>query len=118
MTFINTITNAPSQTMTLKLDNGNLVIFSLWYSESQRGWYYSIEYGNINIYNRRLIASPNMLRTFRYILPFGLACTTSDEYEPVFIEDFSNGRAQFFLLNSADVVNIERSLSLEGVLNE
>lgn len=116
MTYINTITSDPVQSMTLKLDTGDSVILSLSYFESQRGWFYGITYGTFAIYNKRVVTGVNMLRGFRNLLPFGFACITNDGYEPVFKEDFSNGRAKFLLLNPADINSVEDVLQQEQVI--
>jgi hypothetical protein len=75
-----------------------------------QGWYYSIVYGNFVLNNRRVVAGINILRAFRNILPFGFACTTTDKYEPIYIDDFKNGRANFYLLDSTDIVSVENML--------
>jgi hypothetical protein len=48
-----------------------------------------------------------MLRAFRNILPFGLACTVADGMEPVFLTDFSEGRASIYLLQAEDIDTVE-----------
>jgi hypothetical protein len=113
MTYINTITDDPVQTMTLKLDNGDSVIFNLSYFESQKGWFYNITYGTFALYNRRIVTGVNMLRGFRNLLPFGFACITDDGYEPVFKEDFKNSRAKFLLLDETDIGKVEDILQQE-----
>lgn len=111
MRWINTITNSPNQQMSLNLDIGDTVTLSLSYFESQKGWFYSITYGTFSLFNRRIVTGVNMLRSFRNLLPFGFACTTKDGYEPVFIDDFSNGRASFFLLDETDIASVEQMLA-------
>jgi hypothetical protein len=117
MTYINNITSDPSQIMTLKLDTGDTVGFNLSYFESQKGWFYGITYGTFVLYNRRIVTGVNMLRGFRNLLPFGFACVTNDGYEPVFKEDFSNGRAKFLLLNATDIDKVETILQQEQTRN-
>jgi hypothetical protein len=114
MNLINTITDDPNQSMTLKLSAGDTVAFNLSYLESQQGWYYSLTYGTFPLTMRRIVTSVNMLRGFRNLLPFGFACITSDGYEPVFKDDFSNGRAQFYLLNADDVTAVESLIAGYG----
>ncbi len=48
-----------------------------------------------------------MLRQFRNIIPFGLACVIADGFEPVYQDDFTSGRASLYLLNEADVAEVE-----------
>lgn len=110
MTQVDIITSSSFQTMILKLENGQLLNFSLWYSYSQNGWFYSFTYGTYSAYNQRVVNSINMLRKIRNIVPFGLACLLTDKYEPIFIDDFKTGRAKLYTLNSEDVEEVENVL--------
>lgn len=112
MTKIDIITANPYQTMLIKLENGQNLDFTIWYSYNQQGWFYSFIY-NQNGYavnNRRMVTSINMLRGLRYVIPFGLACVSVDKYEPVFIEDFQSGRISLYTLNENDVILAEDTL--------
>lgn len=110
MRLINEINTDPYQNFKFGLDNGAVVDFTIRYSDNQKGWFYTVSYAakSFTANNRRLVTSPNMLRAFRNILPFGLALITSDGQEPIFQEDFVNGRAKLYLLNEADVTEAER----------
>lgn len=107
MTLIDSITDQPNQKIGLILEDGSKISMSLIYRSNQQGWFYTIE-GVFD--NRRIVTSPNMLRAFRDILSFGLACATSDGYEPVFVDDFSTGRAKLYLLNAADLALVESEI--------
>ncbi len=107
MKQITAFTADPTQTITLILDNGAKVAFTMRYVTNQLGWFFGITYGSFVISSRRVVTSPNMLRAFRGILPFGLSVTVSDGLEPIYIDDFISGRAQFFLLNAEDVAGVE-----------
>lgn len=110
MNRIDSINSNPKQSLTLVLEDGSKFSFSMEYVENQRGWFYTLVYGEFILYNRRIVASPNMLRQFRNIIPFGIACTTQDRYEPIFIDDFSKDRATMYILNEEDVVSVEEFL--------
>lgn len=110
MILITNIIDNPWQTMNLKLDNGQLLNFTLWYSYSQQGWFYSFVYGTYAVNNKRVVNSINMLRSIRNAIPFGLACVVKDGYEPVFISDFKSGRASLYILNPTDVSLVESLL--------
>jgi len=107
MRIINEITDEPRQKHTLTLDDGSSVEFEIVYIRNQRGWFYSYTYGDFVIVNQRLVVSPNLIRKYKNILPFGFACTTTDGYEPVNQDDFSTKRASFYLLNQEDVAAVE-----------
>lgn len=110
MILITNIIDNPWQTMNLKLENGQLLNFTLKYSYGQQGWFYSFTYGTYPVNNKRIINSINMLRGIRNSIPFGLACIVTDGYEPVFINDFKSGRASLYILNPSDVTLVESLL--------
>lgn len=88
---------------------GNLITVTVEFVASQRGWFYSIEYpGWTGVSRRRLVASPNMLRQFRGVIPFGISCNVSDGQEPINKDDFTSGRVQIYILNTAeDIAEME-----------
>lgn len=102
----------PNQSIVLALADGTTISMDLNYFAGQEGWFYSLNYnsGQFIVSNRRLVTSPNMLAQFRDIIPFGLAVTTSDGYEPIFLTDFVTSRASFFILETADVLAITESI--------
>ena len=107
MKIITTLSNDAKQNIKLVLSDNSVADLTLEYSDNQKGWFYSITYGTWSSYGRRLVTSPNALRAFRNIVPFGLACYTTDGYEPVDIDDFKNGRVKLYLLTIADVALAE-----------
>ena len=110
MLKVTTITDSPYQTMILQLENGQPLQFTIQYSYTQQGWYYSFTYQGYSVNNKRIINSSTMLRQIKNIVPFGLACLLTDTYEPVFINDFSSGRATLYTLNPTDVALAESNL--------
>ncbi len=107
MKKLTSFTNDAKQTLNLILDDESRVNMSLNYIDAQAGWFYSLTYGSFQANNMRLVNSPNMLRKFRNIIPFGLACLVSDGFEPVYLDDFTSGRVTMYLLNSTDVAETE-----------
>jgi len=53
------------------------------------------------------VTSPNILRNYKNILPFGISIITEDGSEPFLIDDFSTGRVGFFVLNKEEVESFE-----------
>lgn len=116
MILINELTNQAKQSLNFTLSDGSVILFSMNYVDSEQGWFYSVSYlsKGFVIENRRMVMSPNMLRAFREIIPFGFMCATTDGQEPIFQNDFVNGRASFYLLNAADVVLAEEVISVSS----
>jgi hypothetical protein len=108
--IIQGITDQPKQQMTLVLEDGTSAILLMTYRPNQLAWVYDLTYGELVINGQQLVASPNVIRQFRMRLPFGIACITAGNVEPVNLEDFVNGTAALYLLNSADVLDVEASV--------
>lgn len=102
----------PSQNISIVLADGTSMTMQLRYFAGQQGWFYSLNYNNgaFIVNNRRLVASPNLLSQFKNIIEFGLAVTTSDGYEPIFLTDFVTGRAQFYILEATHVQAIDEAI--------
>lgn len=107
MRLIENLSADPRQNVKVVLEDGSIVDITLRYFETQRGWFYDIQYGTFINYNRRLVTSPNMLRQFRDILPFGIACVVNDGKEPVFLDDFSTKRVVVYFLTAEEVLDVE-----------
>lgn len=54
--------------------------------------------------------SPNVLRKWRNIIPFGISCITQSGLDPYQLTDFSSGASNLYLLNATDVTTIEDGL--------
>jgi hypothetical protein len=67
-------------------------------------------YRDIISYNNKLSLSPNILREFRNIIPFGISVEAKDNIPPVEITAFSSGRVTLNLLGSEYVKNLERGI--------
>lgn len=107
MQQITSITSEPKQRMTLVLENNETVDFLLYYLPRQQGWFYNFTYNNLTCNGSRVTLSPNALRQFKRIIPFGIAFMTDDLVEPFSIDDFSSGRVSMYVLNDDEVKQIE-----------
>ncbi len=107
MRLINSITSDAKPKIDLVLPDSTVASLTLKYIDNQQGWYADLTYGTFAYKGFRLTVNPNILRAFRRIIPFGLALTTTDGYEALFINDFSNGRASLYLLDEVDVIEVE-----------
>lgn len=104
------LTNAARQQVNVIGDNGEVIPFLIYFLPTQNGWAFNIGYGDFQLNGAYLTISPNCLRGYRNILPFGLLCTSVDGYEPQFISDFIDGRVSLFLLNAAEVAEVEATV--------
>lgn len=102
-------TTAPRQSMTVRLDNGQNVMFYFEYKSNQLGWFFDFTYNDEKYSNIRLTTSYNILRGYRKWLPFGIRCETLDGFEPMGKLDLYTGYAKIYVLPIDDVNATESS---------
>jgi len=107
---VDKLTNAARQKCNLIGDNGEVVTLELYFLSTQNGWAYNLSYNDFVLNGALLTVSPNCLRSWQNLLPFGLMCNSIDGYEPQFINDFVDGRITLYLLNRVEVLQIEAEL--------
>lgn len=110
MQEVTTLTDSPKQRWTLVLDNNETAEFYLYYLSRMQAWYYDLEYKNFNVKCSKCVLTPNSLRSFRRILPFGIVFLSDDVLDPFQITDFASGRVKMYILNKDEVKNVEKEL--------
>ena len=110
MLLVDSWTADPRQNMRISLEDGVIISVTLEYKENQQGWFMDIDSDVFTCHGRRLVSSPNLLRSFRGIIDFGIAVVTADGQDPAFKDDFTSGRVKFYTLNSEDVTEIEEKI--------
>jgi len=108
MLFLNKITADAQQKFFLTGNVGQRIIMNLRYMPTQMLWLMDIEYNDFKTCGIAVTSSPNMLRNYKNLIPFGIACVTGDGLDPYYIDDFSSGRSAMYLLNAADVLEVEK----------
>lgn len=104
---ITQLDDQPKQEIKMILDNTQSVTLTFEYKPNQLGWFFGVQYDDINYQNIRLTTIYNILRAYKNYLPFGLRCDTLDGEEPINQEDFVTGYATVYLLTKSDVEAIE-----------
>lgn len=107
MTIVTGITSQPKQQLSLVLEDGTTVTALLEYRPQQIGWFADFTWGNWVTRGIRLTSSPNLLRQYCQVIPFGLAIIAANNVDPLNVSDFADGTATVFLLNAADVLAVE-----------
>ena len=113
MQQITTLTDEPRQRHQLVLDTNETVDFRLYFSARQQAWYFDFTYNDLTCKCSKVVLTPNALRCFRRIIPFGIAFDTDGFVEPFQIDDFSTGRVKMYVLNEEDVQTIEQEIYLD-----
>ena len=99
----NKITNIGTdayQQLTVKLDDGTPVVFVLRFLPSSQRWALDVTHKDFVAKGLALCLHPNMLRSFRLQIPFGLAVTADDDVDPFDINDFDSDRVQLYVLDN------------------
>jgi hypothetical protein len=110
MQILTGLTNAPAQTSAIPLDDGGTAQLSLRHSAGQQCWFYDLAHqpANFLLTGVRLVTSPNILRQYKNLLPFGLMCAIPAGGEPMTQDCLADGTATLVLLDAADVQTVER----------
>ena len=110
MRIITEFTDNPKQTCTLVLENQETVAFNLRFYETQLSWYFDFTYNDIISNGNKVVLGNNILRSFKNIIPFGLAFQANDGVEPFSVDDFVTGRVTVYLLSKDDVMAMESNI--------
>ena len=108
MIRITELDSSSKQRLELQTDDGSIAVINLEFRQNQNKWYISISHPNLSINNLGLSASPNILRSYRNIINFGISVSSNDGLDPYFIQDFSSDRIRMYLLDQSDVNLVER----------
>ena len=114
MQIVTGINNNASQVFSLSIPDGTTATLTLSYRPNQKGWYYDLTWNgtkpSFQLNGCRLTVFPNILRQFKNQLSFGIACLTSNGYEPMNLEDFNTKYANLYILTETEVQNIENTI--------
>lgn len=110
MNRIDNLTSARSQITRLPLADGTIVTLTVNYNPNTQRWMVDVLYGDFITRGVGITVGPNIFRAWRKILPFGLACTTTNGVDPVLVDDFESLRATLYLLDSDEVVGVEETI--------
>lgn len=112
MIQLGNLTGSSKQSFFVTTEAGDSIEFYIYYSPTQECWNYSFAFGDFRAEGMRLVTGVNIIRRFKELVPFGIACGSSDGLEPSYLTDFASGRITLFLLNPAEVELYEASLGL------
>ena len=103
------LTTEPFQTFQIPLDDGTRVDFTLRYRPAVQMWFLDWSYLNKESNGNRICSNVNLLCQYRNNIPFGLLVRVNNDADPFLIDDFSSGRVELYILNSAEVEEVENA---------
>lgn len=78
----------------------------------QLGWFFDfMTWNNFTNQGMRVCNSPNILRQWKNLLTFGMACVSTGDREPSLQQDFFSGNSTLYILNAGEVQVYEAILS-------
>jgi len=103
MNLIQSINNAPLQQQTIVLDDGTTFAFTIRFIPEQYAWFItSLIYGDFFLNGMKVVNSPNLLFQFMNLIPFGMACFSTQNREPSLQEDFDTGASKLYVLSDTE----------------
>lgn len=107
MTLVDNLTAFSDQTSDLILEDGTVANVRFKFDGATERWRLDVTYGTHILNGIGLCCFPNILRQWRKVIPFGLACVAAGQVDPFRSVDFSTGRVKMYLLNATDVAAVE-----------
>lgn len=111
MFTISNLTAAGNQTSTAVLADGTTVTLTFIYRAAIQRWTVDVARGAFEARAIGLATSPNLLRLWRNVIPFGLQVSTKDNTDPFMADDLVSGRVTITMLDGTagetDVADIE-----------
>ena len=107
MLALTNITNDPHQILTLIGLPGIQITMTLDYNPRTTQWILGVNDGTTQIQGLAVTTAPNMLRQWKNIISYGITCFRADGLDPYQISDFADQVATLFLLDAADIVQVE-----------
>jgi hypothetical protein len=110
MNQLTILSNDADQLCFVPLSDGSIVQLEFVYRPGIQRWTVSINHPQLLLNGYMLCVSPNLLRQWRNLIPFGLAVTSIDGYDPVDVNDLTNGRISVYVLTPAEVQQVESQI--------
>ena len=107
MLNIDNITDDAMQALTLTGIPGISIALTLRYMPRTQLWVMGVDDGTTSIQGINVVTGLNLLRQWKNVISYGIACVRTDGLDPYQIGDFQNQVANLYLLDAADVANIE-----------
>jgi len=114
MQIITSLTEQPKQKFNLKLDNNERATMRLYYYESQKSWYFDIEYNNRINRGNKVVLTFNALRHLKRLIPFGVGFISDSNADPFSLDAFTSQKVIMILLNQEEVQEIEETIYNES----
>lgn len=104
---IQCLTDDVRQKFNITIEDNTLYV-NLYFFQTQKSWFFDIQYGDFICKGMRVVLTLNALRQFHNILPFGIGFVADGYAEPYAQDDFSSGRVTMCILSADEVQTVEQ----------
>lgn len=109
---ISGITDDVVQVQNVTIYDGSQISFQMRWSYSNLAWFFDyFTWNSFTLNSFQITNQPNMLRQWKNILTFGLACISTKSREPQLQSDFIVGNSNLYVLTATEVQVYEAILS-------
>ena len=106
MRKITILNDSPKQTFKYNIDGYDAVEIYLEFKPQQYSWFFNLTWGTFKLFGERVAVSPNLLRQFKDLLPFGIMIEGENALDPFEIDSWIN-KNNFYFLTSDEVLTVE-----------
>ena len=106
MKEITILNDAPKQTFKFTIDGYDYVEVYIEFKPQQYSWFFNLTWGNFSLFGERVAVSPNLLRQFKDLIPFGIMISGEDGLDPFAIDSWVT-KNKFYFLSADEVLTIE-----------
>lgn len=107
MRQITTLNDTSKQQFRFSIDGYDAAEIYLEFKPQQEGWFMNLIWGDVFTLNQtRVVVSPNLLRQFVNVLPFGITIVGPEAIDPFSIDAWLNGW-EFYVLDQDDLDQVE-----------
>jgi len=109
MIQITQLTSDAKQQFNMTIAGYDVASVYLEYKPQQYGWFMNLAWSSFALNNERVSTSPNLLRPWKDVLPFGILIADvsgAAALDPIFIDSWVKTH-QFWMLEQADLADIE-----------
>jgi hypothetical protein len=91
MRKINNLNDAYKQVFSISIEGYSAVEISLEFKPQQYAWFMSLTWGSFSLNQERVAISPNLLRQFKNIIPFGILVSSINLVDPFSVDAWLTG---------------------------
>lgn len=103
---IELLNDQPKQKFKVVIDGYDQAEITIEFRSQQYGWFLSMVWGTFILNNERVATSPNLLRQFQNIIPFGIQISGVDAVDPIKIDSWLTDN-EMYILEASDIPEIE-----------